>query len=184
MISLWISSFTWNCKKNHYHCFKGFHQFSKDFMRKTPFRDLPKNFYNLLYSFKKCLNTQYATDSYFIDVLKMEYVYKINIFGLKMMVKSGLEKIFMKSLHAQSLFRKIFFYFIEKGGFLHKILNWVIKIAHGWISIKLFVMYVQCTYHKWDFKPQISSIFNFEYVNKVWISGVLGVKRKTWYDFG
>ena len=37
----------------------------------------------------------------------MEYVYKINNFGLKMMVKSGLEKIFMKSIHTQSHFRKI-----------------------------------------------------------------------------
>jgi hypothetical protein len=35
----------------------------------------------------------------------MEYVYKINIFGLKMMVKSGLEKIFLKF----RLFQKIFF---------------------------------------------------------------------------
>ena len=33
----------------------------------------------------------------------MEYVYKINIFDLKMTVKSGLEKIFSKNL----------FYFIE-----------------------------------------------------------------------
>ena len=38
-------------------------------------------------------------------VLKMEYVSKINIFGLKMMVKSGLEKIFLKFLHAQGLFQ-------------------------------------------------------------------------------
>ena len=30
----------------------------------------------------------------------MEYVYKINIFGLKMMVKSGLENIFLKFFHA------------------------------------------------------------------------------------
>ena len=35
-----------------------------------------------------------------VYVLKMEYVSKINIFGLKMMVKSGLEKIFLKFLHA------------------------------------------------------------------------------------
>ena len=40
-------------------------------------------------------------------VLKMEYVFKINIFGLKMMVKSGLEKIFLKFLHAQAIFRLI-----------------------------------------------------------------------------
>ena len=31
-----------------------------------------------------------------VYVLKMEYVFKINIFGLKMMVKSGLQKIFLK----------------------------------------------------------------------------------------
>jgi hypothetical protein len=37
-----------------------------------------------------------------VYVLKMEYVSKINIFGLKMMVKSGLEKIFLKFLHAQT----------------------------------------------------------------------------------
>ena len=34
----------------------------------------------------------------------MEYVYKINIFGLIMTVKSGVEKLFLKSLYAQNLF--------------------------------------------------------------------------------
>ena len=34
----------------------------------------------------------------------MEYVSKINTFGLNMMVKSGLEKIFLKFLHAQAIF--------------------------------------------------------------------------------
>ena len=33
-------------------------------------------------------------------LLKMEYVPKINIFGQKMMVKSGLEKIFLKFFYA------------------------------------------------------------------------------------
>jgi hypothetical protein len=37
---------------------------------------------------------------------------KLIPFGLKMIVKSGLEKTFMKSLHAQSLFQILFFYFI------------------------------------------------------------------------
>ena len=37
----------------------------------------------------------------------MEYVNKVNIFGLKMMVKSGLEKIFLKILHAKAIFRLI-----------------------------------------------------------------------------
>ena len=34
----------------------------------------------------------------------MEYVSKINIFDLKMMVKSGLEKNILKFLHAQNDF--------------------------------------------------------------------------------
>ena len=57
------------------------------------------------------VNTWYATDSYVLYVLKMEYVYKINIFALKMMMKSGLEKIFLKFLHAQSLFSESLFYY-------------------------------------------------------------------------
>ena len=44
------------------------------------------------------------TDSYIIFTLKMESVSKDTIFGLKMMVKSGLEKIFLKFLHAGDYF--------------------------------------------------------------------------------
>ena len=44
------------------------------------------------------LNTSYLTDSYIIFTLKMESVSKITIFGLKMMVKSGIEKSILKSL--------------------------------------------------------------------------------------
>ena len=44
-----------------------------------------------------------------VYILKMEYVSNINIFGLKMMMKSGLEKIFLKFLHAHGLFIKIRF---------------------------------------------------------------------------
>ena len=39
-----------------------------------------------------------------VYVLKMEYVSKVNIFGLKMMVKSGLGKIFLKFLHVGEYF--------------------------------------------------------------------------------
>ena len=46
------------------------------------------------------LNTSYLTDSYIGFTLKMESVTKNTIFGLKMMVKSGLEKFILKSLHA------------------------------------------------------------------------------------
>ena len=34
----------------------------------------------------------------------MDYVPKMDIFGLKLMVKSGLEKLFLKFLHAQAIF--------------------------------------------------------------------------------
>ena len=55
------------------------------------------------------LNTQYMRNPDMVYVLKMEYVSKINIFGLKMMVKSGLEKIFLKFLHAQGAFQASWF---------------------------------------------------------------------------
>ena len=47
------------------------------------------------------LNMSYLTDSYIVFTLKMESVSKNTIFGLKMMVESGLEKIFLKFLHAE-----------------------------------------------------------------------------------
>ena len=46
------------------------------------------------------INTSYLTDSYIRFTLKMESVTKNTIFGLKRMVKSGLEKFILKSLHA------------------------------------------------------------------------------------
>ena len=39
--------------------------------------------------------------------VKMEYGWNFSISGLKMMVKSGLEKIFLKLLHAQAIFYQI-----------------------------------------------------------------------------
>ena len=41
------------------------------------------------------------TNSTLVCPLKIEYVTKNNIFGLKMIMKSGLEKIILKFLHAQ-----------------------------------------------------------------------------------
>ena len=49
------------------------------------------------------INTSYLTDSYLVFTLKMESVSKNTIFGLKMMVKSRLEKIFLKFLHALTM---------------------------------------------------------------------------------
>ena len=49
-------------------------------------------------------NTQNMRNSNLVYVPKMEYVHKVNIFGLKMMVKSGLEKVILKFLHAEAIF--------------------------------------------------------------------------------
>ena len=92
-------------------------------------------------SFKMLLddfNTQYMRNPDMVYVLKMEYVYKINIFGLNMMLKSGLEKIFLKFLHARAIFL-VSHFTSYKGGFLHKITNSLTKMTnfvHGGISKK------------------------------------------------
>ena len=49
-------------------------------------------------------NIQYMTNSTLVCPVKIEYVTKNNIFGLKIMMKSGLEKIILKFLHAQAFF--------------------------------------------------------------------------------
>jgi hypothetical protein len=41
-------------------------------------------------------NTFYLTNSYIVFILKMEFVPRITIFSLKMIVKSGLENMFLK----------------------------------------------------------------------------------------
>ena len=55
-------------------------------------------------SLEGTINTSYLTESYIVLTLKMESVSKNTIFGLQMMVKSGLEKIFLKFLHAGNYF--------------------------------------------------------------------------------
>ena len=75
------------------------------------------------------LSTSWLTNSYIGFTLKMESVSKNTIFDIKMMVKSGLEKIILKSQNAGNYF-----------SLLHKsaqITNSVIKITifpHGGIS--------------------------------------------------
>ena len=67
---------------------------------------------------------------------KMEYIPKITIFGLKMMVKSVLEKIFLKFLHVETFF---FLLHREKRPFLqnHKFNDK--NDLHGGIAKKIFV---------------------------------------------
>ena len=73
----------------------------------------------------------------------MEYVPKINIFGLKMMMKSGLEKTIFEIPPCAKPFLENLFYFIERW-ILDKAANSVKKNCDA------------CTY-----------ILHFEYVNEV-----------------
>ena len=50
------------------------------------------------------INTQNMTNPTIVSPVKMEYGWNFSISGLKMMVKSGLEKIFLKFLHALTIF--------------------------------------------------------------------------------
>ena len=45
------------------------------------------------------LNMTYLTDSHIVFTLKMKSVSKSTIFGLKIIVNSGLEKFILKSFH-------------------------------------------------------------------------------------
>ena len=52
---------------------------------------------------EKHFNASYLSKSYTVFTLKMESVHKITIFGLNMTMKSGLEKVFLKFLHAEAI---------------------------------------------------------------------------------
>ena len=89
-------------------------------------------------------NTKYKRNPDMAYVLEMEYVSKINIFGLIMMVKRSLEKVFLKFLHAQGLFQVC-----QVDCLSLVLLNWDSQqgrsekcFTHGWISKIVFVMYV------------------------------------------
>ena len=49
------------------------------------------------------INTLYMTNSTLVSPVKMEYEWNFSISGLKMMMKSGLGKTFLKNLHALTM---------------------------------------------------------------------------------
>ena len=69
----------------------------------------------------------------------MEYVSKIDIFRLKIMVKSSLEIYFFKFLHSKT-FSDLLIYFIK--GRIFALNNKIALFAHGGISKKFFVVYM------------------------------------------
>ena len=79
--------------------FKKFWGFEATFSDIELRKSMSKFYFILYFAFPNLLNTSYLTDSYIGFTLKIESVSKNTIFGLKMMVKSGLEKFILKSLH-------------------------------------------------------------------------------------
>ena len=69
----------------------------------------------------------------------MEYGCYFTIFGLKMIVKSGVEKIFLKFLYAQDILNNSLYVLHKQEGFLHKVTNSVTKItlveSDGYLNI-------------------------------------------------
>ena len=49
------------------------------------------------------INTQYMTIPTIVSPVKMEYGWNFSISGLQMMVKSGLEEIFLKFLYVEGI---------------------------------------------------------------------------------
>ena len=85
------------------------------------------------------LNMSYLTDSYIVFILKIESVSKNTIFGVKIMVKSGLEKIFLKFLHAGDYFpllhkRAQNHKFSNKNNYLPTWRDFKIFFSDVWIS--------------------------------------------------
>jgi hypothetical protein len=76
------------------------------------------------------------TNSTLVCPVKIEYVTKNNIFGLKMMVKSGLEKIFLKFLYAHTMsFLNTEFVLLIKTPLFYEVNSFNRKwLAHGGIS--------------------------------------------------
>ena len=70
----------------------------------------PKKFMSICIS-----NTQYMSNPTIVCLVKMEYGWNLSISGLKMMIKSGIGKLFLKFLHALTmLFLLLNLYFWSK----------------------------------------------------------------------
>ena len=120
------------------------------------------------------LNAQNAIDSYFVYVLKMEYGWN---FWLK--VSFGIVINTTKIFFLNPSLRKKgpFCYWIwPKSLFLWSYpMGLKIALRMEEFQKKIFMVFI-ITYAIWNFMPKIPSIFHFDRVNEVWISGILYVK--------
>ena len=105
----------------------------------------------------------------------MESVSKITIFGLKMMMKSGLEKIFLKFLHAGD-----YFPLLHKSAQNHKFSN---KNNHlpAWRDFKIIFSRPLFTTISRPKNGIFGYRFRFEGKSNVWFSQIWCAKESWWF---
>ena len=91
-----------------------------------------------------CLNKQYMTNRTIFSPVKMKYGWNFSISGLKIMVKSGLKKIFLKFLHALTM-------------------SFLLLNLYCWSKFLLSMRYLNSFNRKWQAHGGISEIFLLDY---------------------
>ena len=92
------------------------------------------------------------------------------------------KNIFRISLWASHFLINVFtYYYLEIRIFAQSYkFSKINDLIYKWRDFKKNLC-IACRYNKWKFKPGISPIFHFENINKIWTSGILGVKlRPKW----
>ena len=118
----------------------------------------------------------YMTNPTIVCLVKMKYGWNFRISGLKMTVKSGLIKYFWNS-SMRLPFSIIWIYPMERRNFDHK---YKFSNKNDMVSTWWNFQKNSCgisTYDNWNFQPQISSIFHFNWASDIRMAQVLGVKR-------
>ena len=126
--------------------------------------------------YSSLLSTQYMTNLTIVYPVKMEHGWNFNISGLNMMMKSGPEKCFWNSSMCKPFSIKWIYLkkrrnFDQKYKFCNK--NDMVCARRNFQKNSCNIS----SYDKWNFKPQISSIFHFDRVGDGQMAHVLGVKE-------
>ena len=116
---LWTrKKFSGHAKKNVHHRLKIFSSFFDEKIS-GQLKHEGSNLHSMRYNKKYFISISDEKFLSFVSSVKMEYGWNLSISGQKMTVKSGLEKIFLKFLHALTIFYK-WIYLIERRSFGQK----------------------------------------------------------------
>jgi hypothetical protein len=116
-------------------------------------------------------NTSFLTDSCIVFTLKMKSVSKNTFLGQKMILKSGLEKVILKSLHAGRLLS--FYWICDFGHFYEVRKKYVLSRTEEFQKYFFYTIF----HHRFLAKNFIHRYrFHFEGENDVWISQLRHIK--------